>query len=119
MPHEYLGPIVTGDNLQSELRHRRSVDEFKAVTGASKKAISEKVALEEKEGWRVVRKNTKSTRMAKPKAADEQLEDEVWSTLAQMGFVTSRTVVWLFLEQLRLQFVPVLHRLQGRLAAQS
>jgi len=33
--------------------------------------------------------------------------------------VTSRTVVWLFLEQLRLEFVPVLHRLQGRLAAQS
>ena len=33
--------------------------------------------------------------------------------------VTSLTVVWLFLEQLRLEFVPVLHRLQGRLAAQS
>ena len=33
--------------------------------------------------------------------------------------VTSRKVVWLFLEQVRLQFVPVLHRLQGRLAAQG
>ena len=33
--------------------------------------------------------------------------------------VTSRTVIWLFLEQLRLKFVPVLHRLQGRLAAQG
>jgi len=33
--------------------------------------------------------------------------------------VTSRQVVWLFLEKLRLEFVPVLHRLQGRLAAQG
>ena len=32
--------------------------------------------------------------------------------------VTSRKVVWLFLEQVRLEFVPVFHRLQGRLAAQ-
>ena len=33
--------------------------------------------------------------------------------------VTSRKVIWLFLEQLRLEFVPVLHRLQGRPAAQG
>ena len=33
--------------------------------------------------------------------------------------VTSRRVVWLFLEQLWLEIVPVLHRLQGRLTAQG
>ena len=33
--------------------------------------------------------------------------------------VTSRKVVGLFFEQLWLQFVPVLHRLQGGLAAQG
>ena len=33
--------------------------------------------------------------------------------------VTSRKVVWLLLEQLRLEFVPVLHSLQGRPAAQG
>ena len=33
--------------------------------------------------------------------------------------ITSRKVIGLFLEQLRLQFVPVLHRLQGRLAAEG
>jgi hypothetical protein len=33
--------------------------------------------------------------------------------------VTSRTVVWLFVEQFWFEFVPVLHRLQGRLAAQG
>ena len=41
-------------------------------------------------------------------------------TLSKMIIdVTSRQVVWLFLEQLWLEFVPVLHRLQGRLAAQG
>ena len=38
--------------------------------------------------------------------------------MARLG-VASRTVVWLSLEKFRFQFVPVLHRLQGRLAAQS
>ena len=33
--------------------------------------------------------------------------------------VTSRKVIWLFLERFRLRFVPVLHRLQGRLAARG
>ena len=33
--------------------------------------------------------------------------------------VTSRKVIWLFSEQLRLHFVPVLHRLQGCLAAEG
>ena len=33
--------------------------------------------------------------------------------------VTSRKVIWLFFEQLWFEFVPVLHRLQGRLAAQG
>jgi len=33
--------------------------------------------------------------------------------------VTSRTVVWLFLEQTGFKFVPVLHGLQGRLATQG
>jgi len=33
--------------------------------------------------------------------------------------VTSRKVVWLFPKQLRLEFVPVFHGLQGRLAAQG
>ena len=33
--------------------------------------------------------------------------------------VTSRTVVWLFVEQFWFEFVPVFHCLQGRLAAQG
>ena len=86
MTDQYLGPLVSGDEITSELRKRKKKDVYKAVSGSSKKLIAGKVKLEEADGWRMVRKNAKSTRMAKAKPADEQLEDEVWSILAQMGF---------------------------------
>lgn len=86
MTEQHVGPLISGDELSSELRRRKSTDQYKIVSAANKKIIAEKVDAEVKDGWRIVRKNAKSTRMAKPKPADEQLEDEVWSILAQMGF---------------------------------
>ena len=86
MTDEYLGPLVSGDEITTELRRRKKKDVYKTVSGSSKKIIAEKAKLEEDDGWRTFRKNAKSTRMAKAKPADEQLEDEVWSILAQMGF---------------------------------
>ena len=86
MTGQYLGPLVSGDEVAPEIRRRKRTDVYKAVTGASKKIIAQKVKLEEAGGWQTVRKNLKSTRMAKAKPSDEQLEDEVWCTLAQMGF---------------------------------
>lgn len=86
MTEKYLGPIVSGNEITSELRRRKSKDIYKTVTGPNKKNIADKVKLEESDGWRPVRKNAKSTRMAKIKPADERLEDEVWSILAQMDF---------------------------------
>ena len=86
MTEHLLGPIVSREEIASELRRRKSKDLYKTVTGSTKKLIAQKVKLEEVDGWRTVRKNAKSTRMAKAKPADEQLEDKVWSILAQMGF---------------------------------
>ena len=86
MTDQYLGPLVSSDEITSELRRRRRKDVYKTVSGSSKKLIAEKEKLEEDDGWRTVRKNAKSTRMAKAKPVDAQLEDEVWSILAQMGF---------------------------------
>lgn len=86
MNDQHLGPIILGDEVTPELRRRKSKDVYKTVTASTKKLIAEKVKLEEVDGWRVVKKNAKSTRMAKPKPADEQLEDEIWCILAQMGF---------------------------------
>ena len=86
MIEQHLGPIISGEDIASELRRRNSEDVYKTVTGATTKLIAEKVKLEEADGWRPIRQNAKSTRMAKAKPAAEQLEDEVWSMLAQMGF---------------------------------
>ena len=49
----------------------------------------------------------------RPCIAVSKVSEQAWVV------VTSRKVVWLFLEQLRLDFVPALHRLQGRPAAQG
>ena len=81
-----LGPLLVGDDITTELRKRRKKDVYETVTASKKSLIAKKVELEEADGWRTVRKNKKSTRMAKAKPADEQLEDEVWCILAQMGF---------------------------------
>ncbi len=81
-----LGPLVSGAEVASELRSRKRKDVYQAVGGASSELIAEKVKLAEAEGWRIVKENVKSTRMAMPKPADEQLEDEVWCLMAQMGF---------------------------------
>ena len=86
MTDKYLAPIISGDEITPEFRRRRRKDVYKTVSGSSKKLIDQKARLEEADGWRTVRENAKSTRMAKAKPADEQLEDEVWSTLSQMGF---------------------------------
>ena len=86
MTDKHLGPVVSGDDITSELNPRKSKDMFKSVSGSSTKLIAEKTKLEEAEGWRTVRKNAKSTRMAKEKPVNEHLEDELWCILAQMGF---------------------------------
>ena len=86
MTDQLLGPIVSGNEIAPELRHRKIKDIYRTVTGSTKKLVAEKVRLEAIDGWRMVRENAKSTRIAKAKPADEQLEDEVWTILAQMGF---------------------------------
>ena len=83
---KYLGPLVSGTEIKTELRKRKNKDVYQSVTGSTKNLIAKKVKLEEADGWRTVRMNLKSTRMAKAKPADEQFEDEVWCILAQMDF---------------------------------
>ena len=86
MTDHYLGPLLLDSEIPSELRNRKRRDVYKTVSGSSRTLIAQKVKLEEADGWRTFKKNAKSTRMAKPKRADERLEDEVWCILAQMGF---------------------------------
>ena len=55
---------------------------------------------------------TANTRLVEPSNLVTQHDD-----IENLG-VTSRDVVWLFFEQLRSEFVPVFHRLQGRSGCQ-
>ena len=86
MTKELLEPILAGGEITPELRRRKSKDIYQTVKASNKKLLRQKVKLEEEDGWRVARKNIKSTRMAKKKPGDEQLEDEIWCTFSQMGF---------------------------------
>ncbi len=59
----------------------------KTVYGKTIEIAREKAEVETKEGWELLpRKFKKSVKLRKPKAADVQLEDDVWSLLVRMGF---------------------------------
>jgi len=84
--NESLYPLVSGKEMASELHKRRRKLIFQTITASNSQSLSNKVKLEEEEGWAVHIKNAKSIRMKKSKESDRQLEDDVWSILAQMGF---------------------------------
>ena len=81
-----LAGLASGDALKAIYTMRsKNVDE-RTVTASSVDALAAKVAAEEMDGWRVLRRNRRSVRMAKDKPVDRQLEDDVWSLLFRMGF---------------------------------
>jgi hypothetical protein len=43
MNEEYLGPLISKDDMISELRRRKNKDTFKSVSASTKKLIAEKV----------------------------------------------------------------------------
>ncbi|BBO80910.1 hypothetical protein DSCO28_14760 [Desulfosarcina ovata subsp. sediminis] len=84
---EFLGPLLTVNNdIVSALRGRKKKFIEKSITAKNVELLDEKLAIEEKDGWKLLRKNKKSYRVSYEKPIDEQLEDEVWSILAQMQF---------------------------------
>ena len=86
MADNQFGPIISGDAIKKELRQRSSKLEFRTVKASKMSLVLEKVAIEEKEGWKKHKRNKKSYRIAREKLSDEQLEDELWCIVAKMGF---------------------------------
>lgn len=83
---EVLTGLISGDALKPVyVTKSKSADE-KTVSAASVDALAPKISAEEADGWRVIRRNAKSARLAKDKSIDRQLEDDVWSLLYRMGF---------------------------------
>jgi len=84
---EFLGPLLTEqDEIAVALRQRRKKVIEDTIKAKNLELLDEKLAIEEKDGWRLLRKNKASYRIAQDKPLDEQLEDEVWCILAQMQF---------------------------------
>ncbi len=74
-----LAGLICGQAIKSTLRHRNKP--FYEQTFPLKE---EELRLTE--GWELFRRNKNTVRVRKPKPIDEQLEDEVWTLFAQMGF---------------------------------
>lgn len=82
-----LGKLLTeNDSIAKAVRLRKRPHIEKTLHASTKELLEEKVELEKRDGWEVLRPNPKSYRMKKDKPASEQLEDFVWVTLARMGF---------------------------------
>lgn len=83
----YLGNLLTSkEEIARTLSLRRKEYIEKTITSSTQDTLKEKAALEKIDGWRILRENKKSLRLAKDKPQDEQLEDELWSIVARMGF---------------------------------
>lgn len=81
-----LTGLVTGDDLKPIYARKSKTFDEKTITASSKEALALKLAGEEADGWRVLRTNKRSIRLAKDKPADRQLEDDVWCLLFRLGF---------------------------------
>jgi DNA sulfur modification protein DndB len=85
MPEALTG-LVTGDALKSVYVGKSKTFDEKTVSAGSKESLDLKLAAEETDNWRVIKRNKRSVRLAKNKPVDRQLEDDVWSLLCRMGF---------------------------------
>lgn len=86
MTYGFENAISDPKEIQSILRSRKKPYIEKTIRASSIELTREKAELEEKDGWALIRENMASIRMKKDKPIDEQLEDDVWCILAQMGF---------------------------------
>lgn len=78
--------LASGDELRAVYLNRSKSHDEKSISAASRDGLKLKLAAEEAEGWRVLRRNAKSLRLARDKPVDRQLEDDVWTLLYRLGF---------------------------------
>lgn len=81
-----LSGLALADNLKPVFAQKTKTFDEKTISAATKEALALKLAGEESDGWRVLRTNQKSIRLAKSKQTDRQLEDDVWCLFYRMGF---------------------------------
>ena len=83
---QQLTGIARGEDLKTLYTQRSKVADEKTITASTKDALALKLAGEEADGWRALRNNKRSIRLAKDKPVDRKLEDDVWTPFYRMGF---------------------------------
>jgi DGQHR domain-containing protein len=78
--------LIDAESIAQAVRLRSKAYIEKTISAKTPELLQEKAALEERDGWEILRQNTKSTRLKQDKKASERLEDFIWVTLARMGF---------------------------------
>ncbi len=78
--------LATGEELRATAVQRAKSFDEKTISASTKEALALKLEGEEADGWRVLKANQKSYRLAKDKPTDRQLEDDVWVLFYRMGF---------------------------------
>ena len=83
---EILKGLASGDALKPLASVRAKSIDVKIIAAGSADSLALKLAAEEADGWRVLRRNKRSIRLCRYKPIDRQLEDDVWSLFYRMGF---------------------------------
>ncbi|WP_394654059.1 DGQHR domain-containing protein [uncultured Sphingomonas sp.] len=81
-----LGTLVSGEDLRPIATARAKRVDEKSVSAGSQASLDLKLAAEEADGWRLVKRNKTSIRLDRTKSVDRQLEDDVWTLFHRMGF---------------------------------
>ena len=81
-----ISGLGSGGDLRPVFNAKSKRYDEKTISAGSSHALELKLAAEEADGWRVLKRNKSSLRMARDKPVDRQLEDDVWCLLYRMGF---------------------------------
>lgn len=81
-----LGMLISGEEVRPIATARAKKVDEKSVSAGSQSSLDMKLAAEEADGWRLVKRNKTSVRLERAKPTDRQLEDDVWSLFHRMGF---------------------------------
>lgn len=73
-------------DIDAELRIKRKKGIEKTIAHKKRDILLDKIEIEKRDDWKILRENSKSFRLVKDKEPSIQLEDDLWSILARMGF---------------------------------
>jgi DGQHR domain-containing protein len=83
---EILKGLASGDALKPIAALRARTFDQNSITAGSAHSLDLKLAAEEADGWRVLKRGKRSIRLGRDKPVDRQLEDDIWTLFYRMGF---------------------------------